>query len=131
MIVTAPNVKIGIGKKNDRKMWIQIKATSDSIEINMDKEKPNFESQVEEVEWDRETAKNALNFKRLVESGQFIPPEILKKLESKINRTPEEEDILKHNIEISNIKEKVRKNYSYGVSKLHIDFYFFHFRCAG
>ena len=109
MIVTSPNMKSLIGKKNDRKMWIQIKATSDSIEINMDKDKPNFESQVEEVEWDRETAKNALRFKKLVETGQYIPNEILKKLESKINRTPEEEDILKHNIELSNIKEKVRR----------------------
>jgi len=108
MIVTSPNMKSLIGKKNDRKMWIQIKATSDSIEINMDKDKPNFESQVEEVEWDRETAKNALRFKKLVETGQYIPNEILKKLESKINRTPEEEDILKHNIELSNIKEKMR-----------------------
>ena len=61
-----------------------------------------------EVEWDRQTVKNALRFKRLVETGQFIPNEILQKLEAKANRTPEEEDILKHNIEISNIKEKVR-----------------------
>ena len=61
-----------------------------------------------EVEWDRQTVKNALRFKHLVETGQFIPNEILQKLEAKANRTPEEEDILKHNIEISNIKEKVR-----------------------
>jgi hypothetical protein len=61
-----------------------------------------------EVEWDRQTIKNALRFKHLVETGQFIPNEILQKLEAKANRTPEEEDILKHNIEISNIKEKVR-----------------------
>merc|ERR1711976_616350 len=49
-----------------------------------------------------------MGLKKLVESGQYIPPEILQKLQSKVNRTPEEEAILKHNIEISNIKEKVR-----------------------
>jgi len=96
-------------KKSDRKMWVQIKATSDSIEINMDKDRPlSFESRADEVEWDRIAAKNALRLKKLVESGQYIPPEILQKLQSKVNRTPEEEAILKHNIEISNIKEKVR-----------------------
>jgi len=96
-------------KKSDRKMWVQIKATSDSIEINMDKDRPlSFESGADEVEWDRIAAKNALRLKKLVESGQYIPPEILQKLQSKVNRTPEEEAILKHNIEISNIKEKMR-----------------------
>ena len=77
-------------------MWVQIKATSDSIEINMDKDRPiQFESKAHEVEWDRVAAKNALRLKKLVESGQFIPPEILQKLEAKANRTPEEEAILK------------------------------------
>jgi len=96
-------------KKSDRKMWVQIKATSDAIEINMDKDRPiSFESKAQEVEWDRLTAKNALRLKLLVETGQYIPPEILQKLEAKVNRTPEEEAILKHNIEISNIKEKMR-----------------------
>jgi len=96
-------------KKSDRKMWVQIKATSDAIEINMDKDRPvSFESKAHEVEWDRISAKNALRLKLLVETGQYIPPEILQKLEAKVNRTPEEEAILKHNIEISNIKEKMR-----------------------
>jgi len=109
-MVTAPsNPKSLLMKKNERKMWVQIKATSDCIEINMDKDRPAFfESRDLEVEWDRQTAKNALRFKHLVETGQFIPNEILQKLEAKANRTPEEEDILKHNIEISNIKEKMR-----------------------
>jgi len=96
-------------KKSDRKMWVQIKATSDAIEINMDKDRPvSFESKAQEVEWDRIAAKNALRLKLLVETGQYIPPEILQKLEAKANRTQEEEAILKHNIEISNIKEKMR-----------------------
>jgi len=115
-VVTTPSVAtppvakpLSPVKKSDRKMWVQIKATSDSIEINMDKDRPlSFESGADEVEWDRIAAKNALRLKKLVESGQYIPPEILQKLQSKVNRTPEEEAILKHNIEISNIKEKVR-----------------------
>jgi len=115
-VVTTPSVAtppvakpLSPVKKSDRKMWVQIKATSDSIEINMDKDRPlSFESRADEVEWDRIAAKNALRLKKLVESGQYIPPEILQKLQSKVNRTPEEEAILKHNIEISNIKEKVR-----------------------
>lgn len=110
VVATTPVVKpLTPVKKNDRKMWVQIKATSDAIEINMDKDRPvSFESKAHEVEWDRLTAKNALRLKHLVETGQFIPAEILQKLEAKANRTPEEEDILKHNIEISNIKEKMR-----------------------
>jgi len=115
-VVTTPSVAtppvakpLSPVKKSDRKMWVQIKATSDSIEINMDKDRPlSFESRADEVEWDRIAAKNALRLKKLVESGQYIPPEILQKLQSKVNRTPEEEAILKHNIEISNIKEKMR-----------------------
>jgi len=108
-MVSTPNVKSLALKKSERKMWVQIKATSDAIEINMDEDRPaSFESKDLEVEWDRQTVKNALRFKHLVETGQFIPNEILQKLEAKANRTPEEEDILKHNIEISNIKEKMR-----------------------
>jgi len=115
-VVTTPSVAtppvakpLSPVKKSDRKMWVQIKATSDSIEINMDKDRPlSFGSGADEVEWDRIAAKNALRLKKLVESGQYIPPEILQKLQSKVNRTPEEEAILKHNIEISNIKEKMR-----------------------
>ena len=47
-----------------------------------------------QVQWERATANNALKFKESVESGQFIPEEIRKKLEQKVNRTPQEEEIL-------------------------------------
>ena len=39
-----------------------------------------------QVQWERATANNALKFKESVESGQFIPEEIRKKLEQKVNR---------------------------------------------
>ena len=71
-------------KKNDRKMWVQIKATSDSIEIELDKNRPtSFASKEAELEWDRASAKKALRFIDLVESGQYVPPEIVRKIEEK------------------------------------------------
>ncbi|TRY68419.1 hypothetical protein TCAL_02503 [Tigriopus californicus] len=94
-------------KKEPRKMWVQVKATGDMIEINLDKDRPvTFESKEAEIQWEKVTAKNALKFKDKVESGQFIPDEIRKKLEQKLNRTPEEEEILRKERELSNKKEK-------------------------
>merc|ERR1712156_986188 len=74
-VVTTPSVAtppvskpLSPDKKSDRKMWVQIKATSDSIEINMDNDRPlSFGSGADEVEWDRIAAKNALRLKKLVE----------------------------------------------------------------
>ena len=44
-MVSTPNVKSLALKKSERKMWVQIKATSDAIEINMDEDRPaSFES---------------------------------------------------------------------------------------
>ena len=88
-------------------MWVQVKATSDTIEINMDKSKPlSFESKESEIEWERETAKNALRFKSLVESNQYLPEEIRQKLEAKTNRTPQEEEILRSEKITANRREK-------------------------
>ncbi|XP_059093982.1 PC4 and SFRS1-interacting protein-like [Tigriopus californicus] len=96
-------------KKEPRKMWVQVKATGDMIEINLDKDRPvTFESKEAEIQWEKVTAKNALKFKDKVESGQFIPDEIRKKLEQKLNRTPEEEEILRKERELSNKKEKIK-----------------------
>jgi hypothetical protein len=70
-------------------MWVQVKATSDTVEISLDKNKPvSFNSKEAEIEWDKQTARNALKFKELVETGQFIPDEIRQKLEAKTNRRP-------------------------------------------
>ena len=43
-----------------------------------------------------------------MESGQFIPEEIKKKLEQKSNRTPQEEEILQKEKQMQSRKEKVR-----------------------
>lgn len=95
-------------KVDNKKIWVQVSSTGDSIEIDLDKKKPqSFDSKEQEIEWDRQSAKNALKFKDLVESGQFIPDEIFKKLEAKVKRTPEEEEILRQALEISNFNEKV------------------------
>jgi len=103
-----PNAKAFAPKRNDRKMWVVSKATGDTIEINMDKERPgSFESLEEEVEWDRLSAKNALRFKKLIESGQYIPAEILSRIEEKINRTPEDDAVIRQFLKMSNIREKV------------------------
>ena len=63
-----------------------------------------------QVQWERATANNALKFKESVESGQFIPEEIRKKLEQKINRTPQEEEILQKEKQMQSRKEKVSSN---------------------
>ena len=50
-----------------RKMWVQVKATGDVVEINLDKDRPiSFESKDAELQWDRATAKNALKLKEKV-----------------------------------------------------------------
>jgi len=48
-----------------------------------------------------------LKFKESVESGHFIPEEIRKKLEEKIDRTPQEEEILQKEKQLQSRKEKV------------------------
>jgi len=96
-------------QKEQRKMWVQVKATGDVIEINLDKDRPaSFHSRDAEVQWERATARNALKFKEKVESGEFIPEEVRKKLEQKTERTKEEEDIIKRGKQIANRQEKVR-----------------------
>jgi len=92
-----------------RKMWVHVKPTGDMLEINLDKDRPaNFDSKEAEIQWEKATAKNALKFKQTVESGEFIPEEIRKKLEEKAVRTPKEEEILKKEKVLACRKEKVR-----------------------
>jgi len=103
--------KSGSAKKNEsQKMWTSIKATGDTIEINMeDSDKPQiFDSKDEEIEWSRKAAKNILKFKKIVESGLFIPVEITRKLVEKADRTPLEDEILANEKTIANRKEKMR-----------------------
>ena len=67
-----------------RKMWVKVKDTDDVIEINLDKDRPeSFSSNEAKLEWEMASARKALKFKRRVESGEFVPPEIKKKLEER------------------------------------------------
>ena len=67
-----------------RKMWVKVKDTDDLIEINLDKDRPeSFPSNEAKIEWELASARKALKFKKRVESGEFVPQEIKKKLEEK------------------------------------------------
>jgi len=108
--LTPKSITFGSAKKTDvnRKVWVQFKATGDTIEINPDKSKPQNLSKEEEIEWERSASKNVLKFKNLVETGQLIPSEIRQKLEAKTHRTPQEEEILRNEKILCNKREKVR-----------------------
>jgi len=96
-------------QKEPRKMWVKVKSTSDLIEINLDKEKPeSFESKHAETEWEMATARNAIKFKNKVESGEFIPPEIRNRLLEKGALTPKEKEMLKKDEALQKRKEKLR-----------------------
>ena len=95
-------------------MWVKVKSTGDMIEINLDKDRPaTFDSKESEIQWEKATAKNALKFKNKVESGEFIPAEIIKKIEQKVNRTPEEEEILIKQKQMATKMEKVITNLNF------------------
>jgi hypothetical protein len=89
-------------------MLVRVKATGDTIELDLDKERPSrFDSKEAEIQWERATAKNALLFKEKVESGELIPEEVRRMIEEKTHRTPEEEEILKREKILATRKEKV------------------------
>ena len=72
-----------------------MKNTDDLIEINLDKDRPeSFESEEARLEWEMASARKALKFKKRVESGEFIPPEIKKKLEEKEKLSAEDKAVL-------------------------------------
>ena len=93
-----------------RKMWVHVKDTGDMLEINLDKDRPvKFDSKEAEIQWEKATARNALQFKQKVENGDYIPEEIRKKIEQKTERTPKEEEILRKEKVLACRKEKVRR----------------------
>lgn len=106
----APLEKKAAGAKAEpRKMWVHVKDTGDMLEINLDKDRPvKFDSKDAEIQWDKATAKNAIKFKQSVESGEFIPEEIKRKIEAKTVRTEKEEELLKKEKVLAGRKEKVR-----------------------
>jgi len=79
-----------------RKVWVKLKATGDLVEINLDRDKPErWESNVQKVQWELATARNAIKFKDQVEGGKYIPEEVMKKLEGQTELSPEEREVCK------------------------------------
>jgi len=92
-----------------RKMWVKVKNTDDLIEINLDKDRPeSFESNEAKIEWEMASARKALKFKKRVESGEFIPPEIKKKLEEKEKLSSEDRAVLDREKLLEKRKNKLR-----------------------
>lgn len=77
-----------------RKLWVQVKDTGDIIEIDLDKDRPKFNTKKEAMQWDDNRANDALRFKTLVEAGKYVPPEVITRLEAKTNRNNAEQAIL-------------------------------------
>ena len=81
---TEKSSPVKLDPSEPRKMWVKVKETDDLIEINLDKDRPeSFPSNEAKLEWEMASARKALKFKRRVESGEFVPPEIKKKLEER------------------------------------------------
>jgi len=92
-----------------RKMWVKVKETQDLIEINLDKDRPeSFESNEAKLEWEMASARKALKFKKRVESGDFVPPEIKKKLEEKEKLSADDKAKLDKEKHLEKRKSKLR-----------------------
>jgi len=92
-----------------RKMWVKVKDTDDLIEINLDKDRPeSFPSNEAKIEWEMASARKALKFKKRVESGEFVPPEIKKKLEEKEKLSEEDKALLERESLLEKRKTKLR-----------------------
>lgn len=86
-----------------------MKNTDDLIEINLDKDRPeSFESEEARLEWEMASARKALKFKKRVESGEFIPPEIKKKLEEKEKMSEEDKVMVSKERQLERRKQKLR-----------------------
>merc|ERR1711988_205646 len=79
---------------SNRKLWVQVKDTGDIIEIDLDKDRPKFNTKKEAMIYDDNRFKEALRFKSLVEAGKYVPPEVITRLEAKTNRNGAEQAIL-------------------------------------
>eukprot|EP00092_Neocalanus_flemingeri_P004329 GFUD01004654.1.p1 GENE.GFUD01004654.1~~GFUD01004654.1.p1 ORF type:complete len:485 (+),score=184.73 GFUD01004654.1:81-1457(+) len=77
-----------------RKVWVKLKASGDLVEINLDRDKPErWESNTQKIQWELATARNAVKFKEQVENGNYIPEEVMKKLEGQTELSPEEREV--------------------------------------
>jgi len=95
--------------RDERKLWVRVKDTDDIIEINLDKDRPeSFESDEARIEWENASARKALKFKKRIESGEVVPPEIQNKLQERAKLTQEERDIIDNERKLRRSKEKLR-----------------------
>jgi len=79
---------------DDDPSLLQVKETEDLIEINLDKEKPkSFNSNKVKMNWEMASARKALEFKKMVERGEFIPHEVKKNLEDKKKLSEDDSDV--------------------------------------
>jgi len=105
----ASSEKVTSEQPEPRKMWVKVKNTDDLIEINLDKDRPkSFESNDAKIEWELASARKALKFKKRVESGEFIPPEIKKKLEEKEKMSDEDRAVMNREKLLEKRKNKLR-----------------------
>ena len=88
-------------------MWVEVKPTGDAIEIEVDKDKPDFQTKEQEILWEKESAKVAIKWKENVDTGKLIPKEVLTKIRNKLDKTPQEEQIISSEKEMANQREKV------------------------
>ena len=80
--------------EDPRKVWVKLKASGDLVEINLNRDKPDqWENNTQKIQWELGTARNALKFREMVQSGKFIPAEVLKKVEGQTGLTEEETEI--------------------------------------
>ena len=92
-----------------RKVWVKLVASGDLVEINLDRDKPaRWENGQQKLQWELATARNALKFKKQVESGLCVPEEVRKKLEEKTNLSKEEEAVLRQAAELIKRRKKLQ-----------------------
>jgi len=94
--------------EDPRKVWVKLKASGDLVEINLNRDKPDqWENNTQKIQWELGTARNALKFREMVQSGKFIPAEVLKKVEGQTDLTEEETEIYRKAAELDKRRRKI------------------------
>ena len=79
-----------------REVWVKVKATGELIKLNVDQDKPTeWENKQQALEWDLATARNAVRLQKQVGSGLFLPVEVVRALDQKVQLSSEEEKVLR------------------------------------
>lgn len=92
-----PKKKPKVDQDDDthRKIWVQVKDTGDIIEVNLDKDRPKYFATIEEAQqWDDKRARDAIKFKQLVETGKYMPQEVIDRLKQKEDITEKEKALI-------------------------------------